>query len=207
MPPPLPEVLPVTTVVGRDKLTPDVAALVEPAVPLPAGVQFFERQFTTGSAVVAVLWAIGFAVFGLLSVVVGVAWAIESSKHVTVYRGTDLSVIGFGLLCWLITWVMFGTARDRLRLANEQAAGRSTRAGLFLTPDTLVDADSSSWTIIPRPNVGDVAAGSIPYKAKDQTKQIRLPAAFVGVDRATVEQAVTAWRQASRRTADPFAKT
>ena len=198
-PPPLPQVLPVQTFVDRDKLPPDVAALVDPATPLPAGVQFFERRFTTGAAIAAGLWAVGFAGVAVLSLVVGVAWAIESSKNVTVYRGTDLSVIGFGLLCGLVAWVMAGMARDRLRLAREQAAGRATRAGLFLAADTLVDAAEASWTLVPRPNVGDVGGGAVAYAEDGQTKQIRLPALFINADRAGVERAVAIWRHGVAR--------
>ena len=177
----------------RAKLPPDVAALTDPSVPLPADVTIYERRFDVSDILMAGAWSVGLAVVGVLAVIFGVVDLIHPSGPVTVYSGSDAVPLGFGLICCLIAWVMASTAVDRMRLRATQAAGRPTRVGIILTADTLIDAGESSWTVVPRSLCRGVSGRTVRYDLKGQEKTFVLPREVIGHSTDEMDRAVAQW--------------
>ena len=175
------------------KLPSEVVALLDPTVPLPADVRFFETRFDLAHLTIGLLIAAGFALATLVLVPFGVLYFIEGFKDPRGGGSGQLGPLGFGLLCALVTWFCVTSVLTGLKFAARQRRGECTRRGTFLTPDALVQATENDTTILPRPTFRGLAGRDVAYELKAERKTFRLPLSFVNATSADVARAIDAW--------------
>ena len=173
-------------------LPPDVAALLDPAVPLPAGVRFFETRFDVAYVARTLLLAAGFALAALVIVPFGVLFLFEKNPSGQ-STSTSLFPIGFGLLCGLVSYLMFASAGTCWGLRDRQRRGEDTRRGTFVMSARLIQASEHDTVIIPPTRFRGIDRDTITYDFKDARKTFRLSPGVVGTTTDDRRAAIAAW--------------
>lgn len=180
------------------KLPSEVAALLDPSVPLPAETAFFEKRYELAEMMHRLLFAIGISLAAAVIIPFGIAF-LFSYPQVTTTTSVDYLPLGFGLVCALAAWMMLASIRTCWNLRRLQSLGQPTRRGTFLTPAALIQAGEIDTTVIPRSRFRGLVGKTVKYHQRDAEKSYRLPAALLNATPQQLEQAITQW--AARNTA------
>lgn len=174
------------------KLPPAYAELLDPQKALPLNISFFEKRITSGQIFGAIGYAIGFAGVGVLATLFGVYYLFSSANTVG-STGTDYLPLGFGVTCLFVSWMMLDSLRLRRNLMRQQQRGEPTRIGIFLTPDTLFEANEFGYCIVPRAQFRGLVGKDVRYMQEDKEKSFRLPENLVRGDIAGMSSAIGQW--------------
>lgn len=179
----------------KSKLPADIAALLDPAAPLPPGVEHFEKQYTVADMLHTLWITLVLIILGFLGLLFGIATLFE--RHVQTGVSVSLYPLGFGVVCAIVAWMMLASIWTRWKFRRQQLAGQRTRQGIFLTPTSMVQVYEFDTTVIPRSAYIDLDGDEVKYRLKDQEKRFRLPSSLVGDTPDRLRGAIHGW---SRRT-------
>jgi len=186
-----------------EKLPPDYRSLVNPDVPLPADVQFFEVERTWADVIRTLL-------IGVILIIAGIALAIA---YIAAKRSeTDVSaffdpwnflLIGAALGVLIGAFSIY-SIRAKVQIINAHQAGHSMRFGLFLAPDALLIREESGVSVLGRNRIQrieqDAQRRTIVFYRPDgaaTTPQITLPDQLHNIDLPMLWERVQAWWKAS----------
>lgn len=186
---------PIDTLITGDvsKLPPDIAALLDPAVPLPADTAFFEKRFTIAEMIKRVAIAGVLVLVAVVMIPLGIATIIYDVKHASQHTSVSFWPLGVGVVFAFGAWIMLASLTTCWRLSNLQSRGQPTRRGTFLTPAALVQASDIDTTVIPPSHFVALSGAAVQYKLKDQEKSFRLPDVWLNATPQQVDAAIKAW--------------
>ena len=183
------------------KLPPDVTALLDPAVPLPAGVRFFEKRYEYAEMIGRVFWAIGLIVAAVFIIPFGVYSIVFDLRHASQHTSVSYLPLGFGLVCALGAWMIASSVLTCAHLRGQQLSGKPTRRGTFLRSDVLIQHGESDTTIIPLADFRGLSGRDVKYFHNNAEKSYRLPAAWMNATTDEVCAAVASWPRIAGSTA------
>ena len=176
----------------RAKLPGEVAALLDPAMPLPADVVFIEKRYEITEMLRNFLIACGLALAALIVIPFGVAMLFDRTP-VTVNSHVDYYPLGFGLVLALGAWMMFLSINTCWQLRALQRCGQCTRRGTFLTLQAFVQVSENDTTIIPPPCFAGLKENTICYLHNSVVKTFSLPAQLVNATPQQLHHAIMHW--------------
>jgi hypothetical protein len=179
-----------------ERLPVEQRRLLDPALPIPPGVQFFPeahswRSVLLNLGVAGVAWLIGLA--GIAGAILGFADAGDRTASSTIgcFAGMALIGCGSGVVCLL-------NARNRYRAMRDRARGEVTRIGLFLSPDGLLQRGPFTYRYFPRERLRGVrlegGAPMIVFRNDAGEEQaLTLPQNLVGMGAERTVGVVEGW--------------
>lgn len=178
------------------KLPPDQQQLLDPALPIPPGVQFFPEMHSWRSVILnlvggAVSFFIGLCSIGGAIITFTDASDRNGNSGFGCFVGAILVGFGVGVVFLL-------TARNRARAVRAQSRGETTRIGLFLSPSGLVDRGPFTYRYFPRERLLGVrlegTAPMIVFRNDSGAEQaLTLPTNLVGLTTEQTVRVVEAW--------------
>lgn len=177
------------------KLPPEYAELLDPQLPLPAHVAFFEKRITAGQMIGTVVVATGLAMLGALATLFGAYYVLEQLRSPQM-TSTDFVPLIFGLVCLFASWMMLQSLRLRRDMMIRQQKGEPTRLGIFLTPDSIFEVNEFGYCIVPRAHFRGLAGANVQYVQDGKEKSFRLPGELVTGDAAGMSIAIGQWANA-----------
>lgn len=183
----------------HSKLPPEVAGMLDPNLPLPIGVIFFEKRFEIDELIKRIFIAIGCALASVIVIPFGVA-SLFSNPTVGRSSDTDYLPLIFGVVLLLAAWMLLASVRTSWKLRKLQLSGMPTRRRIFLTPTSLVPAEASDTTIIPPSQFRGADGGKVKYQHNGTEKSAALPSHLMNGTADELQQAIHVWAKGFERT-------
>ena len=161
------------------KLPAEIQRLMDPATPLPADCRFFEERQTISRAVQTGALGVAMAAIGIALVFPGVL--------------LSLYVAIVGLVLILGGLLMVGAAYSRISSMQQQASGKQTRYGVFITPAAVVVRTQLDYTLVPHAAYHDLQGSNLYFRTGDATRSLTFPSTLVGTSQASLQAAVRDW--------------
>lgn len=184
----------VITTADMAKLPAECAALLDPQIPLPTGIEFFEKRVTFQELVMTSLSSLVLALIGVVALLIGIT-SLFSQRQYVYDNSTDWYIIFFGVTFLFASWMMLGSLRTRWELMQRQGRGEPTRLGIFLTPQGLMEANELAYTLIPRSQFVGVVGATVRYRMGGAEKSFNLPATLVRDTPAALVAAIQRWAE------------